>query len=105
MKLMTKEIEKRLVMFPLYSQDGKGKDATVVAKYFLGSFTWLVLEAQKLSDGDFEFFGITYGLDGPEYGYFCLSDLKNIKGPMGLGVERDLFFTPQPLEEVRKNFA
>lgn len=105
MKLMTKEIEQRLAKFPLYSQDGKGEEAIVVAKFFLGGFTWLVLEAQKLSGADFEFYGITYGLDGPEYGYFRLSELERVKGPWGLGVERDQYFKPQALREVRKNFA
>ena len=34
MKLMTKEIEKKLEKAPLYSKDGQGKDAEVVCKFF-----------------------------------------------------------------------
>lgn len=45
MKLITKEIANRLAKYPIYSQDGKKKDATIVCKFFLASYTWYVLEA------------------------------------------------------------
>jgi hypothetical protein len=35
-----------------------------------------------------------------ELGYFSLSELENLKGSMGLPVERDLHFTPKPLDEI-----
>lgn len=47
MKLITKKIENELAKYPLYSQDGKGKEAVAICKFFLQGFTWYVLEAQK----------------------------------------------------------
>lgn len=93
MKLITKALEKTLAKYPLYSQDGKGKDAIVIAKFFMpGScFTWYVTEAEKSPNGDYEFFGYVDGLEG-EFGYFTLSQLKSLRGRFGLRVERDMYF-------------
>ena len=91
-KLITKEVEKAFAKYPLYSQDGKGKDAVVLAKFFLpaGRFTWYVLEAEKQTNGDYLFFGYVQGLDD-EYGYFTMSELKKIRTPWGLPIERDMY--------------
>lgn len=93
MLLITKEIEKKLGRYPLYSQDGKGKDAEVICKFFTpdSSFTWLVLEGDPCGD-DWEFFGAVqnYPYDW-EYGYFTLSQLKQVRGHFGLPIERDLY--------------
>lgn len=47
MKLITKEIKKRLEKYPLYSQDGKKEEAVCQAKFFLciGAWSWFILEA------------------------------------------------------------
>ena len=88
MKLVTNQLERTFAKYPLYSQDGKGKEAKVLAKYFLQSFTWYVLEF----DGEDTFFGIVInGLEG-EYGYFSLKELESLRGMWGLGVERDMYF-------------
>ena len=65
MKLMTKEIEKKLQKSPLYSKDGQGKEADVVVKFFnpYGAGTWLVTKGEKQDDGDWLL-----------YGYFNISD-------------------------------
>lgn len=94
MKLMTKEIEKKLEKAPLYSKDGQGTDAEVVVKYFYpyGAGTWLVVEGEKQEDGDWLFFGwAEIGYDY-EAGYFLLSDLEGLAklNRYGLGVERDI---------------
>lgn len=49
MKLMTKELEERFKENPLYSQESKGFDATVVVKYFnpFSSGTWLITEGER----------------------------------------------------------
>ena len=90
MKLMTKQIENFFQKFPLYSQDGKGKDAKVVAHYFsLTGAEWLITEANKLENGDYEMFGyckITYG----EFGYVMLSQLEEL----GMQIERDKWYKP-----------
>jgi hypothetical protein len=37
----------------------------------------------------------------PELGYFVLSELTSVNGPMGLKIERDRHFQPQTLKEVK----
>lgn len=103
MKLMTKEIEKRLEKFPIYSQDGKGEEATIVCKFFcpINPWTWYVLEGQKMDDGDYELYGLVINGHGErEYGYFMLSELQEIKLPFGLGIERDIYFSPSKVKDV-----
>ena len=48
MKLITKALEKTFAKYPMFSQDGKGNDAVVIAKFFLpgSGFTWYVTEAE-----------------------------------------------------------
>ena len=97
MKMITKAIEKAMDKTPLYSQDGKGKDAKVLFKVFnpYGSGTWYVLEAGAVRpDGDREIYVLTVdSYYGPEYGYMMLSDLTNARfGKYGLPFERDLYF-------------
>lgn len=105
MKLLTEEIEKRLAKYPLYSQEGNGKDAVIVCKFFnpYGRGTWYVLEGDKLPDGDWEFFGIV-DIYEKEYGYFRLSELQSIVirfagHPIG-GIERDINFKNVKVKEV-----
>lgn len=97
MELITKQLERELKQFPLYSQDGKGRKAKVLAKFFCGGFTWYVLEY----DGKDTFFGIVIGLES-EYGYFSLRELQHVKNKWGLGVERDIYFKPDTLENAAK---
>ncbi len=42
-------------------------------------------------------------LDTPEIelGYFALSELKQVRGPLGLTIERDLDFEPKSLRELK----
>ena len=93
MKLLPKEIREQLP--PLYSQDGKGGKAIAYVKFFIGSWTWWATEF----DGEDTFFGLVEGFE-KELGYFSLSELENTRGPMGLPIERDLYFQPKTLEEI-----
>ena len=98
MKLLTKEIRKQLPA--LYSQDNS-KDPIVYIKFFdpCGSFTWFILEY----DGEDTFFAFVKSHLCPdgELGYVSLSELKSIKNPLGLGIERDLYFTAKPLSACK----
>jgi hypothetical protein len=93
--LLPDEIRKQLPL--LYSQDGKGGKAMAHVKFFTpdSNWTWLVTEF----DGEDMFFGLVEGFE-KELGYFSLSELENIRGPLGLPIERDLHFKPKPLEEI-----
>ena len=92
MKLITKEVMDRLPK--LYSQDGKKpEDVKVIVKFFQpwGKWTWYATEGDVQEDGDIEFFGLVDGHE-KELGYFHLNELKSFKGPLGLGIERDMHF-------------
>ena len=95
MELMPKSLKEKFKKYPLGSQDGLGKDAVVVVKYFnpVGAATWLITEGQELKDGDYELYGYCFLGDiyNAEVGYVNLSDLKNIRCGFGLGIERDLY--------------
>lgn len=95
MKLITKELEKIFEKYPIGSQDGLGGKAKVIAKFFnpVGAGTWLITEADKTEDGDYEMFGYCHLGDDEfaELGYVMLSDLENLKLPFGLSIERDLY--------------
>ena len=95
MKLLTQEIRRKLP--PLYSQEDKGGKAVVQVKFFTpdSSWTWLATEF----DGEDTFFGLVLGHE-KELGYFSLKELQSIKGPMGLPIERDLYFPAKTLEEI-----
>lgn len=95
MKLISKELEKIFEKYPIGSQDGLGGKAKVIAKFFnpVGVGTWLITEADKTEDGDYEMFGYCHLGDDElaELGYVMLSDLEKLKLPFGLSVERDLY--------------
>ena len=95
MKLMTKEIKKKLP--PLYSQDNV-EDPIVHVNFFCpwNQWTWFGCEF----DGEDIFFGKVIGLE-TELGYFSLSELKSVRGPGGLKIERDLYFKPKPLSQCK----
>src|SRR5947207_2799395 len=99
MKLLTEELRRQLP--PLYSQEHVD-DPMVICKFFFPDFhwTWYAVEF----DGKNTFFGFVAG-DVPELEYFTLSELTNSRGKFGCPVERDLYFTPKPLSEVRKFHA
>ena len=90
MKLMTKEIEKKLPK--LYSQ-GNVSDPKIIVKFFTpwSNWTWFAYEGEKQEDGNWLFFGMVHGLE-KETGYFNLNELKELRGPGGIGVERDKWF-------------
>ena len=74
----------------------------VITKFFTpdADWTWYAASASKDEESDdIQFFGLVKGLD-VELGYFWLSDLLAVRGSLGLPVERDLYWKPQPLSEV-----
>ena len=75
------------------------EDPLVWVKFFTpdAQWTWYAIEY----DGEDIFYGYVEGIF-PELGTFRLSELKSIRGAIGLPVERDKFFTPKPLSQVMK---
>lgn len=81
---------------PLYSQDGKGRDAIAQVKLFdpCGSWRWFISEW----DGTDEAFGLICGHE-EELGYICLPELALVPGRFRIGIEIDMHWTPRPLRE------
>ena len=116
MKLLTATLRQSL---PGPRATENDADPTVTAKFFdpTGSFTWFVTEAwahtpegeevalsdPKANGGEVLFFGLVTSHLCPEgeLGTFALSELESVRGALGLGIERDLYFSPRPLSEVR----
>src|SRR6266481_9429441 len=104
MKMLTKEITKRLPR--LYAQeDVPTADKVVHVKFFQpwGRWTWWAIEGEPVGDADYQFFGYVQGLAGcDEWGYWNLSQLEEVRGPGGLKIERDLWFTPTKVSEIKE---
>ena len=83
---------------PLYATE-KLDDPTVWIKLFTpdSNWTWYLTEFdpdERLG------FGLVIGHE-QELGYVSLDEMSESRGPLGLRVERDLHFLPQPLSQVR----
>jgi hypothetical protein len=101
MELLTQELIKKIPT--LYGQDGKGSNALAYVKLFTpdSNFTWYITELDPEE-------GLCFGLiDGfeKELGYFSLNEIEQIKGPMGLEVERDISFQPTKLKNLGFNYG
>ena len=98
MKLVTKEIEKKLPS--LYTYDGKTKkemlSTKVVAKYFhcMSRYIFYVLEGDIEKDIFFGYRISPLNVDFDEYGYTPISELKSFKNQYGVPMERDIFIEP-----------
>jgi len=99
MKLLTNAL--RTSLPPLGAGDAHA-EAIAHVKFFTpdSSWTWYASEF----DGDDTFFGLVDGFE-LEYGYFSLTELESVRGHLGLPIERDLYFTPRPLDELYDELA
>lgn len=96
MELLTKEIRDKLP--ELGKTDGLPLgEHQVIVKFFdpTGSWTWYACEF----DGKDQFFGLVDGFE-LEWGYFSLSELRSVKGKLGLGIERDLYFGMPKIKDI-----
>jgi len=116
MKMITKEL---MGVIPMYGTTSKLKpeDVKVQVKYFCpwNQWTWYATEGyavmpdgtelplSKVEDlnevADVIFFGYVRG-DFDELGSFSLNELKSVKGPMAMFIERDLHFGNYTLADV-----
>lgn len=74
-------------------------DPVVRVKLFdpCGAWTWYLTEC-NLETG--EAFGLVDGFE-VELGYIDLAELAAVRGKLGLPIERDIHWKPQPLSAVR----
>ena len=96
MKLLTKAIRDKLISNHK-KQDGT-KSFRAVVKLFnpTGAGTWYLSE---LNPDTNVAFGICQ-IHEKEFGYVSLDELSEYKGTFGLGIERDLYFKPEKLEDL-----
>lgn len=90
-QLLTDDLRRQLP--PLYTNESD-PDPIAIVKFFTpwSDWTWYATEF----DGEDTFFGLVKGFDH-ELGYFSLREMEEVRGPGGLRVERDLYFTPTRL--------
>lgn len=98
MKLLTQELRKQL---PALGATEHQENPTAICKFFTpdSHWTWFAFEF----DGKDTFFGAISGHEF-ELGYFSLRELEQTTGPFGLHIERDLYFKPTTLSEIRKQY-
>lgn len=123
MKLLTKELREKIP--PLYStEEISTEDKVAVAKFFTpdAGWTWYVFEGSLrvqedgelkylplssdytldekfFQENDVIFFGYVIGQFN-EWGYFSLNELMGIRGPLGLPIERDMYFRDTKFSEL-----
>ena len=83
-----------------------GFDVEVIVKYFnpCGAGTWLITEAEEQKDGDWLLFGYAC-IHEWEWGYVLLSELRNLRLPFGMTIERDLYSSARTVREHLKRFG
>ena len=102
MELLTNEIIQKLPA--LYSQENV-EDPVCVVKFFYpdAGWSWFICEGEKQENNDWLFFGKVISPICPEgeLGYVTLVELKQVKGPLELPIERDMYFKAKPLSECK----
>ena len=95
-KLLPDRIARRLPA--LYATQNE-PDPIAQVKFFTpdSSWTWYVTE---IDPDDRLCFGLVVGHER-ELGYFALDELEEVRGPLGLPIERDLHWKPRRLSECR----
>jgi hypothetical protein len=108
MKLFTKEILKKLPA--LYTQEAhENPEAEMVfyVKLFTpdSNWTWFIAEYDPQKEIAW---GYVMGLEN-EYGTIDIKELKEVRGPFGLPIERDISFDPikekELMDEIKRGVA
>lgn len=106
MKLLTQQLRAQLP--PLRSTSNKeSSEIKCLAKFFspYSNWRWYVTEGEPVLNDqneeiDFMFYGLVIGFE-QEWGYFSLLELATAKyNGIVPAVERDLYWTPKPMDEV-----
>jgi hypothetical protein len=93
MELLPDDIRPRLLA---NGAAGTETDPVPVVKFFdpCGAATWLITEMMP-DEPDILFGLCDLGMGYPELGTVSLSELQSVRGLLGLGIERDLWFRPR----------
>lgn len=100
LQLMTPELEAR---FAEIGSQENSENPIVVAKYFnpVGQGTWYATEYDPITKIFFGYVSI-FGDWNDEWGTFALSDLEDLKLPLGMKIERDLYCGEKTINEHLK---
>lgn len=103
MKLMTKELEER---FRKVGSQENVEDPIIIAKLFnpAGRGYWFATEYDPKTKIFFGYVSI-FGDHNDEWGSFSLKELESVKGPFGLGIERDKYFKETRSSEIIKKYT
>lgn len=84
----TQDVENPLVYLKLFTPDA--------------NWSWFVTELSLDQD---TCFGLVVSpfVESGEMGYFSLNELKTVRGKLGLPIERDLWFKPKKLSDIKKD--
>lgn len=127
MKLIKKDVAAKLIAAYEHSAETGESGKEVLAKFFTpwANATWYVTEGLPVSLGDIKITAPERVLEGTdmdaydwhlfgfadlgdpvmaELGYVMLSDLKGLRGPAGLRVERDLYYSGT-LDDVLEKYG
>lgn len=91
--------ELRALLPKLYANEKLGLEAVALLKFFTPDSNWTWYPTEY--DGDDVFFGLVSGFD-VELGYFSLSELESVLGRLNLPIERELYFKPTTLRELKQ---
>ena len=96
MQLITDEQRRQLLANGRLTAAGQTIDPPPVVKLFTpdANATWLLTELSP-NDPDIAFGLCDLGLGFPELGYVSLTEIRQLRGGIGLPVERDLYFVAQ----------
>lgn len=102
MKLLTKKIIAALPTFNS-TEPIPLNEKIVICKFFTpdSNWTWFVFEGEAIDTHsptrkmDYQFFGMVHGFE-KEMGDFLLSELDDVRGSLGLPIERDRSVFKQP---------
>lgn len=96
MPLLTNELIRTI---PKLYETEKIEDKTILIKLFNpnGIGTWYIVEYDEESKEAFGYVDLGYY---PELTYFSIPELEAYRGPLGIGIERDLNFIPTLYSEI-----
>lgn len=100
MELIPKEI--RDTIPKLYETENQNDPQTFV-KLFTpdANWSWFITEISIDQDTCFGYV-VSPFVEFGEMGYFSLSELKSVRGKLGLPIERDMWFKPTLLSEIKR---
>ena len=102
MKLLTKELYKDLC-----KSQSQTKDPLVKAHWFnpVGRGDWFGIEMDDSNETIVFGYVSLFGDHNDELGDFSLEELGSIRFPFGMGIERDLHWSPKRLSEVKAEYT